>query len=69
MTRDQDHSERLTRLEERVAYQDRLVDELNRIVTEQRLRFDDLAERMREIARQLAQLAGSDRGPEKPPHY
>jgi|GEM_PF-153243 len=70
--------ERLVTLETRIAYQDRLLEELNGVVAAQHRQIDDLILKLREIARQIEPLfsapkageASQDDGAvEKPPHY
>jgi SlyX protein len=65
--------QRFVALEERLSYQQQLIDELNGVVLEQGRRLDHLS---RELAAQRAALErlaelgrGEDLPHEKPPHY
>ncbi len=66
------NEERLVELETRLAYQDQLVEALNKLVFEQDKRVQKLEETCKNLGRQLLALAedspvaGSD---EPPPHY
>jgi uncharacterized coiled-coil protein SlyX len=61
---------RLLKLEEKVAYQDKLVADLNEVVVSLHRRFDELRARIDSTERTLRQeLDGRDVGNEKPPHY
>lgn len=67
------HDERLTRLEEKLAFQDDLLTSLNAIVAEQQQRLDFLQDTLRLLYRQIQQLQPDDGSPapthELPPHY
>ena len=61
---------RLLRLEEKVAYQDKLIAELNDIVVSLSRASDALGGRLRLIERELrSELSARDMPNEKPPHY
>jgi SlyX protein len=65
--------QRLVALEERLSYQQQLIDELNGVVLEQTRRLDHLSRDLaaqRAALERLAELArGDDLPHEKPPHY
>jgi SlyX protein len=67
-----DH-ERLVELEERLTYQQRLIDELNGVVLEQGRRLDHFSRELaayRAAVDRLAQMPGGEDLPhDKPPHY
>jgi SlyX protein len=60
-------------LEERMAFQERTLEELNEAVLHQQQRLDQLSGQMAALTRALEQLAeqaqGGDLPHEKPPHY
>ena len=60
-------------LEERMAFQERMLEELNEAVLRQRQQLDQLSLQMAAVTRALEQLAeqaqGGDLPHEKPPHY
>jgi SlyX protein len=64
---------RLQPLEERLAFQERAIDELNDAVLQQQQQIDQLNRQLAAITRSLEQLAeqahGGDLPHEKPPHY
>ncbi|HEV8548014.1 MAG TPA: SlyX family protein [Polyangiaceae bacterium] len=61
---------RLLKLEEKVAYQDRLLADLNEVVVMLHRRVDELVARLGTAERTLRQeLDGRDVPNEKPPHY
>ena len=65
--------DRLVDLETRLAYQDQLVDELNKLVYEQDKRLRKLEETCKELSKQFTSLA-EDSGvteydDQPPPHY
>jgi SlyX protein len=71
----QDPTERIDELETRLAFQDDLVESLNRMVAAQdrelerlRRRLTDLEGRLSDLA-EAASLPGAAPGPEVPPHY
>jgi SlyX protein len=65
--------ERLVELETRLAYQDQLVEELNKLVFEQDKRVRKLEEICKTLSRQLLDLAeespAAENGDQPPPHY
>jgi SlyX protein len=71
----QDAGSRLDEVESRLAFQDDLIESLNRVVARQDLELADLLRRLRALERRLndlaetASLAGSATGHEVPPHY
>ena len=61
---------RLLRLEEKVAYQDKLIAELNEVVVSLHRATDTLGDRLRTIERELhSELGARDMPNEPPPHY
>ena len=61
---------RLLRLEEKVAYQDKLIAELNDVVVSLHRATDALSSRLRVVERELrSELGARDMPNEKPPHY
>jgi len=67
---DAEKEARLLRLEEKVAYQDKLIAELNDVVVSLHHEADGLAVRLRNIEGALrTELGGRDVPNEKPPHY
>ena len=62
------NDERLTALEERLMHQDRLLEELNEIVTSQQAQIEKLTREITRLEQQLAQGRGEDVD-EPPPHY
>jgi len=61
---------RLLKLEEKIAYQDKLVAELNEVVVSLHRRVDELRARLDTAERTVRQeLEGRDMANEKPPHY
>ncbi|GAB6094548.1 hypothetical protein JCM14469_08000 [Desulfatiferula olefinivorans] len=66
-------NQRLIDIETKLAYQERMIAELNAVVIEQQKALDDiqtanrvLIDRIRELSENLAEPMG---GHEKPPHY
>lgn len=63
-------------VEERLAFQERALDQLNRVVADQQLELDELSKEVRELRRQRVSGTGTD-GPserrtledDRPPHY
>lgn len=68
-------NDRQTQLEELLAHQQHLIDELNGVVTEQRLEMDGMQRRLVALEAKLKVVAerlessGDDLPHEKPPHY
>ena len=62
------NDERLTALEERLMHQERLLEELNEIVTTQQGTIDKLQREIARLRDQLAEGPGEDVD-EPPPHY
>lgn len=61
---------RLIRLEEKLAYQDKLIDELNEVVTSLNRDNAELTRRLEVLERAYRELAAPREMPnEKPPHY
>ena len=64
---------RLTHLETKVAFQDDLLESLNRIVAKQQRQIDMQQEQIRLLYKQLQSVAPSTLAPldeeERPPHY
>jgi uncharacterized coiled-coil protein SlyX len=61
---------RLLKLEEKVAYQDKLIAELNDVVVSLHRRTDELSDRLRTFERDLrSELGARDMPNEPPPHY
>lgn len=75
MDRQADAGPRLDEVESRLAFQDDLIESLNRVVARQELELADLSRRLRALEGRLgdlaeaASLAGGAAGPEVPPHY
>ena len=62
--------ERLLKLEEKVAYQDKLIADLNEVVVSLHRATDHLGARLRNIEGALrSELGARDVPNEKPPHY
>ena len=61
---------RLLKLEEKVAYQDKLIAELNDVVVSLHRRTDELHGRLQTFERAFrSELGGREMPNEKPPHY
>jgi uncharacterized coiled-coil protein SlyX len=61
---------RLLKLEEKIAYQDKLIAELNEVVVSLHRRTDELDGRVQALERVARnELAARDMPNEKPPHY
>jgi len=61
---------RLLKLEEKVAYQDKIIHELNEVVVALNRRVGDLGARFEAVERTLrAELGPREMPDEKPPHY
>jgi SlyX protein len=75
MDRQPDAGPRLDEVESRLAFQDDLIESLNRVVARQDIELADLSRRLRALEGRLNDLAetasagGSDSGHEVPPHY
>lgn len=65
--------QRLVALEERLTYQQHLIDQLNEVVLAQQLYLERLSRELNNYATAVARLAQSPQGEdlphEKPPHY
>ena len=66
--------DRLTRLEEHLAHQNTLVEELNEVVTEQRVEIDLLNRRVAMLLQRAAEqeadnLSGAPLADQRPPHW
>jgi len=67
---DAEKEARLLRLEEKVAYQDKLIAELNEVVVSLHRQVDGLEVRLRRIEGAVrTELDGREVPNEKPPHY
>lgn len=65
-----DSEPRMLRLEEKVAYQDKLIDELNDVVVKLHRQVDELRGRVWRAERTVRDELGAREMPsEKPPHY
>jgi uncharacterized coiled-coil protein SlyX len=65
-----DDAARLLMLEEKVAYQDKTILELNEVVTDLNRQVADLKSRVEQIERLVgAELSRREMPNEKPPHY
>jgi len=76
MSEQQEELSRLDELESRVAFQDDLIESLNRVVARQDRELAGLAQRVKDLETRLADLAeaassalGGSGGHEVPPHY
>ena len=63
-------------VEERLAFQERALDQLNRVVADQQLEIDELSKEVRELRKQRAPEPGTEGQSERrtleddrPPHY
>jgi uncharacterized coiled-coil protein SlyX len=63
-----EQAERLADVETRMTFLERLVDELNLVVTQQHDRIDELERQFRELRAQ-AQSSALESDTSKPPHY
>lgn len=61
--------ERFIALETKVAFQERLVEELNGIVVQQSRLLDELGERTKKLEQSLREALFEKPGHERPPHY
>jgi SlyX protein len=70
---DADLDARLRPIEERLAFQERVIDELNAAILSQQQQLDRLKGQLAALTRGLEQLAGQAQGGdlphERPPHY
>ena len=68
-----DNDERLHAMEERLTFQQRVIDELNEVVLHHEHRLEQLSREVARFAASLQRLADSSPGEdlphEKPPHY
>ncbi len=60
---------RFEELESRLTHQQRLLDELNEVVIEQRALLDGLREELRVLREHVESPPDADPGNEPPPHY
>ena len=63
---------RITELEIRFSHQDNLLEQLNKLVTEQQMTIDRLLKEVQEMRlafHDLGQPGGAPLGSDKPPHY
>jgi len=64
------HERRLVRIETELAYQDKLIADLNDVLVAHSQSIDRLARRVQTLEQQLEALLGEQGQPvEKPPHY
>ena len=64
--------DRLVEMETRLAYQDHLVEELNKLVYEQDKRIQKLEETCKQLSKQFTDLSGAlpaGESDDPPPHY
>jgi SlyX protein len=61
--------DRITELESKLAFTERLVDELNEVVTSQQQRIDALQTAVTRLEEQVTLHGVSDGEHQKPPHY
>ena len=67
---DESNETRLLRLEEKVAYQDKTIAELNDVIVALNRRVTELHQRLGAVERVVgSELGGRDAPHEKPPHY
>ncbi|MCH2108080.1 MAG: SlyX family protein [Polyangiaceae bacterium] len=66
---EQENQERFLTIEMKVAYQEKLLAELNEVVREQGLIIDDLKTRLERTEGGVEALLHEKPGHEKPPHY
>ncbi len=59
--------ERLIHIETKIAFQDKLVDELNAVVYSQQLKIDELEKKVKEMQKKIADDINAAHIP--PPHY
>ena len=65
-----DEQERMLRLETKVAYQDKLIAELNEVVVDLNKSVTELGRRLERVERAVrSELERRDMPNEKPPHY
>ena len=74
MSQENEHADRITELEAKVALADDLLDELNRTVFRQQQQIEQLARELQAVRERVRDLAvaprpASDPGDEVPPHY
>jgi SlyX protein len=62
---------RLIQLEMRVAHQEKIISELNDVVTAQWKRMETMERQLRRFSEELAELGSGDAPPanQRPPHY
>ena len=70
MSEDSTHESRLLKLEEKVAYQDKIIAELNDVVVTLNRSVDSMGKRLESLERTIrGELGGREQPNEKPPHY
>ena len=62
-------TEQLVRLESKLAYQDKLLLDLNEVIVEQGRSIQELAKRLEAVEQFLRSVTEGETLPEKPPHY
>jgi uncharacterized coiled-coil protein SlyX len=68
MSAEEDH-ERFVTLETKLAYQEKLLSDLNEVLLERGSEIDLLKARVASLERQVREGGGPDPGHEAPPHY
>jgi|688.fasta_scaffold594340_2 SlyX protein len=69
MTEDKELEERIITLETRTAFQERMIDELNSVLTDQQGSITVLAEQVALLMQQVGAGIADKGGDTKPPHY
>jgi SlyX protein len=69
MTVDPELEERIITLETRLAFQEKMIDELNGVLTEQQGSITVLAEQIALLTQQVGSGVADKGGDSKPPHY
>ncbi len=64
-----DYAQRIDELETRMAHQDRIIADLNDVITSQWKKFDSLESQIKRLRGELEDLDQRDVPNEKPPHY
>lgn len=70
MSEDSTHESRLLKLEEKIAYQDKIIAELNDVVVTLNRSVDSMGKRLESLERAIrGELGAREQPNEKPPHY